>query len=417
MSTTGATTKRTRKEALGPYGRVGQVVGELDDRLGVAKGGRVFLDKIFPDHWSFMLGEISLYSFVVLLATGVFLSLYFVPSTQQVIYHGSYKPLNGQWVSEAYRSTVEHLLRRAGRPADPPDAPLGGRHLHRVDHRAHGPHLLHRSLPQAPRAELDHRHHHADPGHPGGLHRLLAPRRPHFGHRPAHRLLHRRVDPLRRQLPGDLPLGRPVPGDRHHNSALLHHPCLDISVGPDRPALGAPRLLVRQKHTQFKGEGRTENNVVGSPMFPTFMAKTTGFLFMVRRRPHCSAPSPRSTRSGSSAPTTRPRSPMRSSPTGTWAGSTAPCASCRPGSSPSGAHDPARGLPAGRGVPGHRVQHRHVWPKIEPGTRATPAMHNLLDRPATDPSARPSAWPSSPCCSRCSPPARPTSWPTTSIFR
>ena len=40
-------------------------------------------------------------------------------------------------------------------------------------------------------------------------------------------------------------------------------------------------LLVRQKHTQFQGEGRTEHNVVGSPMFPTFMAKTTGFLFMV----------------------------------------------------------------------------------------------------------------------------------------
>ena len=40
-------------------------------------------------------------------------------------------------------------------------------------------------------------------------------------------------------------------------------------------------LLVRQKHTQFSGEGRTEHNVVGSPMFPTFMAKTTGFLFMV----------------------------------------------------------------------------------------------------------------------------------------
>jgi ubiquinol-cytochrome c reductase cytochrome b subunit len=40
-------------------------------------------------------------------------------------------------------------------------------------------------------------------------------------------------------------------------------------------------LLVRQKHTQFAGEGRTEDNVVGSPLFPTFMAKTTGFLFMV----------------------------------------------------------------------------------------------------------------------------------------
>ena len=33
----------------------------VDDRLGIAKGGRTFLDKIFPDHWSFMLGEIALY--------------------------------------------------------------------------------------------------------------------------------------------------------------------------------------------------------------------------------------------------------------------------------------------------------------------------------------------------------------------
>ena len=106
MSDTAAPTKRSRREAMGPFGPVGKIVDELDDRLGVAKGGRVFLDKIFPDHWSFMLGEISLYSFVVLLATGVFLSLYYVPSAQQVIYHGSYQPLDGQWVSEAYKSTV-----------------------------------------------------------------------------------------------------------------------------------------------------------------------------------------------------------------------------------------------------------------------------------------------------------------------
>src|SRR5271157_2345058 len=106
MSDTAARTKRSTKAAMGPFGQVGKIVDELDDRLGVAKGGRVFLDKIFPDHWSFMLGEISLYSFIVVLATGVFLSLYFVPSTNQVIYHGSYAPLRNQWMSEAYRSTV-----------------------------------------------------------------------------------------------------------------------------------------------------------------------------------------------------------------------------------------------------------------------------------------------------------------------
>ena len=106
MSTTSADTKRSARAAMGPYGHVGKLVDELDDRFGLAKGGRVLLDKIFPDHWSFMLGEIALYSFVVLLATGVFLSLYFVPSTSQVVYHGSYRPLDGQWVSQAYNSTV-----------------------------------------------------------------------------------------------------------------------------------------------------------------------------------------------------------------------------------------------------------------------------------------------------------------------
>ena len=138
MSDTAAPTKRSRREAMGPYGPVGKIVGELDDRLGVAKGGRVFLDKIFPDHWSFMLGEISLYSFVVLLATGVFLSLYFVPSTQpgrlprllqaagRAVGVGGL-PLDG-----------EHLVRRPRWPAGAPDASLGGRHLHRVDHRPHG---------------------------------------------------------------------------------------------------------------------------------------------------------------------------------------------------------------------------------------------------------------------------------------
>ena len=85
---------------------IDKILNWVDDRLGVAKGGRTFLDKIFPDHWSFMLGEIALYSFVVLLGTGVFLTLYYVPSAHEIVYHGSYVPLRGQRVSEAYASTV-----------------------------------------------------------------------------------------------------------------------------------------------------------------------------------------------------------------------------------------------------------------------------------------------------------------------
>ena len=253
MSATAAKTKRSTKAAMGPYGHVGKIVGELDDRLGVAKGGRVFLDKIFPDHWSFMLGEISLYSFVVLLATGVFLSLYYVPSTDQVIYHGSYAPLDGQWMSKAYESTVQHLVRRAGRPARPPDAPLGGRHLHRLDRGPHGPHLPHRGVPQAARAQLAHRRHHADPGHLRGLHRVLAARRPDFGHRPAHRLLHRRVHPLRRQLPRHVPVGWAVPGHRDHHPAVLHHSRPDHPVRADRAALGAPGAAWSARSTRSSG--------------------------------------------------------------------------------------------------------------------------------------------------------------------
>ena len=99
-------TKRAKQQALGPYGKVGKSLDELDDRLGLARGGRTFMDKIFPDHWSSMLGEIALYSFVILLVTGVFLTLYFIPSSAVVIYHGSYKPLDGQPMSQAFASTV-----------------------------------------------------------------------------------------------------------------------------------------------------------------------------------------------------------------------------------------------------------------------------------------------------------------------
>src|ERR1700761_7621968 len=80
--------------------------GWLDDRFHGARGFRVLMRKVFPDHWSFMLGEIALWSFVVLLLTGTFLSLFFVPSMSDVVYHGSYTKLDGIRMSEAYQSTL-----------------------------------------------------------------------------------------------------------------------------------------------------------------------------------------------------------------------------------------------------------------------------------------------------------------------
>src|SRR6201998_3024009 len=79
----------------------------FDDRLHAARGIRVFLRKVYPDHWSFLLGEIALYSFIILLLTGTFLTLFFQPSMTDVVYHGSYTPLHGARMSEAYVSTLD----------------------------------------------------------------------------------------------------------------------------------------------------------------------------------------------------------------------------------------------------------------------------------------------------------------------
>ena len=78
----------------------------MDDRLGAAKGVSFLAKKVFPDHWSFMLGEIAMYSMIVCLLTGAFLTFWFVPSASQVVYDGSYVPLQGVTMSDAYRSTL-----------------------------------------------------------------------------------------------------------------------------------------------------------------------------------------------------------------------------------------------------------------------------------------------------------------------
>jgi ubiquinol-cytochrome c reductase cytochrome b subunit len=79
----------------------------IDDRLQIASPLRRAINKVFPDHWSFMLGEIALYSFVMLLLTGTVLALFFDPSITEVPYHGSYVPLRDIPVSDAYRSTLD----------------------------------------------------------------------------------------------------------------------------------------------------------------------------------------------------------------------------------------------------------------------------------------------------------------------
>src|SRR5207302_9646262 len=78
----------------------------MDDRLGTSRFARSALNKVFPDQWSFMLGEVALYCFVVLVMTGIYLTFFFSPSSREVVYHGQYRPLNGVRMSEAYQSTI-----------------------------------------------------------------------------------------------------------------------------------------------------------------------------------------------------------------------------------------------------------------------------------------------------------------------
>jgi ubiquinol-cytochrome c reductase cytochrome b subunit len=79
----------------------------LDQRLGAASFARTTLNKVFPTHWSFMVGELALYAFIVLVLTGVYLTFFFDPSQSEVVYQGSYEPLRGVEMTEAYRSALD----------------------------------------------------------------------------------------------------------------------------------------------------------------------------------------------------------------------------------------------------------------------------------------------------------------------
>ena len=278
-STSTPSTKREQREAAGRYGAVSKAIAEMDERLGAAKARKNFLDKIFPDHWSFMLGEITLYSFIIILATGVFLTLYFVPSQTEVIYHGSYVPLRGARVTQAFASTVDLsfdvrcglLMRQMHHWAC--NIFVGSMVLHMMRVFFTGAFRKPRELNWTIGVTL----------------LTLAILNGFVGY----------------SLPDDLVSGT---GLRIGFSILLSIPLVGSYLaffvfGGNFPGTAAiPRffiihvlllplvilgligahlgLLAKQQHTQFPGKGRTERNVVGTPMFPNFMFKAGGFFFM-----------------------------------------------------------------------------------------------------------------------------------------
>lgn len=86
--------------------RVDDLARWIDNRLRLAEGSRQYLRKAFPAHWTFLIGEVALFSLVVLLFTGIFLALFYTPDTTLVVYDGPYAPLQGREITAAYDSVL-----------------------------------------------------------------------------------------------------------------------------------------------------------------------------------------------------------------------------------------------------------------------------------------------------------------------
>ncbi|HPU14117.1 MAG TPA: ubiquinol-cytochrome c reductase cytochrome b subunit [Aeromicrobium sp.] len=255
-------------------------VGWLDDRLGLAGAGKKNLRKVFPEHWSFMLGEIALWSFVVILLTGVFLTLWFVPSMAEVEYKGSYLPLRGIEMSQAYSSTLKISFDIRG-----------GLLIRQIHHWAAAlfvaammAHMLRVFFTGAYRK-------------PREINWLIGVGLLSIGmvagftgYSLPDDLLSgtglRFVDGMVRSVPlvGSYVeffiFGGEFPGDiiipRLYIAHVLLIPAILLGL------IGAHMLLlVYHKHTQWPGAGRTNDNVVGYPMLPVYMAKAGGFFFIV----------------------------------------------------------------------------------------------------------------------------------------
>ena len=261
-------------------GRAGAVASWADDRLGLATVMRKNLRKVFPDHWSFMLGEIALWSFVVLLLTGVFLTFWFTPSMSESAYQGTYTQLRGVPMSDAYASTLRISF----------DV-RGGLLVRQMHHwaamlfiGAMMVHLMRVAFTGAFRRprELN--------WVIGSILLLLGTIEGFTGYSLPDDLLSgtglKAADGFLKATPvvgtymSFFLFGGEFPGDsiipRLYTVHVLLIPGLLLAL------IGAHMLLlVFHKHTQWPGPGRTEQNVVGYPMLPVYMAKAGGFFFMV----------------------------------------------------------------------------------------------------------------------------------------
>ncbi|SDO83882.1 ubiquinol-cytochrome c reductase cytochrome b subunit [Pedococcus dokdonensis] len=264
----------------GPLKAVGGVAGWLDDRTGAAKPVGYLMKKVFPDHWSFMLGEVAMYSMIICLLSGTFLTFWFVPSAGQVVYDGSYLPLRGITMSEAFRSTVDISFDIRG-----------GLLIRQIHHWAAlmfivalSVHMLRVFFTGAFRKPREIN------WVIGCILSMLALVEGFAGYSLPDDLLSgtglRAAEGFMRSVPV---LGSylsfalfdgPFPGEAIIPRLFSIHVLLlpAILVGLFTAHIG---LVFVHKHTQFPGPGRTNDNVVGFPVMPVYAAKAGGFFFIV----------------------------------------------------------------------------------------------------------------------------------------
>ncbi len=279
MSTIASTNGKSAAKAAKPS-KAGAAANWADERLGLAGLAKKNLRKVFPDHWSFMLGEIALWSFVVLLLTGVFLTLWFRPSMVEVVYDGSYDQLRGIEMSEAMASTLNISFDvRAG---------LLMRQIHHwaatifvASMMIHLLRVFFTGAFRKPR-ELN--------WVIGSLLLLLGTLEGFTGYSLPDDLLSgtgvRAADGFMKSMPvvgtymSFFLFGGEFPGDsiipRLYTVHVLLIPGILLAL-----IAAHMLLLVYHKHTQWPGPGRTEQNVVGFPMLPVYAAKAGGFFFVV----------------------------------------------------------------------------------------------------------------------------------------
>ncbi|ADJ47469.1 ubiquinol-cytochrome C reductase cytochrome b subunit [Amycolatopsis mediterranei S699] len=305
-----------------------------EDRIHFSGGLHTQLNKVFPGRWSFMLGEIALYSFVVLLISGTYLALFFDPSTTEVTYHGDYTPADGLQMSRAFASTLDLSF----------DV-RGGLLMRQIHHWAalvfvaailvHMMRIFFSGAFRRPREAN---------WVVGLLMLVIAIVEGFAGYSMPDDLLSgtglRIASGIMLAIPvlGSwihwLVFGGEFPGDQIIPRLFTAHVFLlpGLLVALVSAHLG---LVWRQKHTQRPGPQHTERNVVGTRIVPSFAAKSSALFVAVAGVMTLMGACSRSTRSGTTARTTRCRAPPGHSRTGTSPGSTAPPASGPPGRSPS----------------------------------------------------------------------------------